>query len=196
MSSSLAHAIRINDQIRQIIEASRQVNYVALNALLTARKAGSRSLGFAVVARHLRSLARDMEQSMGQLDEVIMRLVRSIAAQLNDGRMLHYAQRAESACDVAPACMARMLAALGQRVDAWEEGIERDWIDLWRHFTQAVRLSEMGGILSRNARIEAAHGGEMAAQLIQVSNQIEENVDSVSQRLRALRVLINDRGSP
>lgn len=37
-------AIRINEEIKHIVDAFRPINIVALNTLLTARKAGVRSL--------------------------------------------------------------------------------------------------------------------------------------------------------
>lgn len=190
MSSDLTHAIKINVEIQHVIDASRQVNYVALNALLTSRKAGADSRGFAVVARQLRTLSGELEQSMSQLDEVIGRLVTGIASLIREGRKLGYVHAADAACDTPPACMKGMLVNLRQRVGVWQGRVDADWTKLTQYFARAMRLAEMGGILSRNAKIEAAHGGEMAGQLFQVAEQMEHDVSQVVVRLRTLHALI------
>lgn len=189
-SSSLIQAVRINNEIRQVVEASRQVNYVALNALLISRKAGARSLGFAVVARELRTLSRDLEKSMSQLDAVIGDLVTGVASMIGRGRLLDYMGAAAAACTRPPDCMVRTLSGMRRFVEGRQVDVERDWEILSRHFTQALRLSELGGILSRNAKVEAAHGGEMAGALRQVAEQIETSVNQVIGLLRGLRALI------
>jgi methyl-accepting chemotaxis protein len=189
-SSSLIQAVRINNEIRQVVEASRQVNYVALNALLISRKAGARSLGFAVVARELRTLSRDLEKSMSQLDAVIGDLVTGVASMIGRGRLLDYMGAAAAACAQPPNCMVRTLNGMRRFVEGRQVDVERDWEILSRHFTQALRLSELGGILSRNAKVEAAHGGEMAGALRQVAEQIETSVNQVIGLLRGLRALI------
>jgi len=190
MSSSLVQAIRINNGIRQVVEASRQVNYVALNALLISRKAGAGSLGFAVVARELRSMSRDLEKYMNQLDQVISHLVRDVAATISRTRQLDYMHAALRTCHQPPACMARTLAGMRTRIAEREDEIARDWASFSFSFDRAMRLSELGGVLSRNAKVEAAHGGAMANALRLVAEEIEKHVGRVAELLQGLRRLM------
>jgi hypothetical protein len=53
--------------------------------------------------------------------------------------------------------------------------------------SRALQLCEMGGALSRSAKIEAVYGGDMTASLKQVSNQIEQTVESILAIIKALR---------
>lgn len=191
MSTQLTHTVRISKQIRQVIDASHQLNYVALNALLVSHKAGTRALGFSVVARELRVMARDLEKSMSQLDTVIIHLVGSVASMIGGSHQLNYMHTAASACATLPPGMARTLTRMRQRADERQAHTARDWEILSQHFSRALRLSDLGGALSRNAKVEAVHGGAMAGALKLVAEQVEANVDHVINRLRELRTLIN-----
>lgn len=190
MSTQLTHTVRISQQIRQVIDASHQLNYVALNALLVSHKAGTCALGFAVVARELRAMARDLEKSMGQLDTVIHHLVGSVAAMIGGSHQMDYMHTAVAACATPPAGMARTLTRMQRRADERQAHAARDWEILSQHFTRALRLSDLGGALSRNAKVEAVHGGAMAGALRLVAEQVEVNVNHIISRLRELRILI------
>lgn len=191
MSSQLFHTVRISKQIRQVIEASHQLNYVALNALLISHKAGARSSGFAVVARELRTLAHDLEKLMHQLDTVIDHLVGSVATLIGGTHQLNYMRMAATACAIPPVGMSRTLARAQQRAAERQALTERHREVLSQHFTRAVRLSDLGRALSRNAKVEAVHGGTMAESLKLVAEQIDVNVNHVTGRLRELRILIH-----
>lgn len=184
--SDLMRAVRINEEIKYVLDASRQINLVALNALLTARKAGARSLGFAVVARQLRELSRELEMAMESLDQAVSDLVSNIANAMKDVRMLHYVDLAGGIDGADAACLLRMEAALDGRARRRQDIIGQDWGRMAFTLTRILRLSEKGGVLSRSAKIEAAHGGEMAAVLTQVANRVEETILDITQRLRGL----------
>ncbi|MEW6164393.1 MAG: hypothetical protein AB1642_04960 [Pseudomonadota bacterium] len=190
MSPDITYAIRINSEIREVVHASKQINYIALNALLASRKAGERALGFAVVARQLRMLTHDLEQSMELLDGVIYGLTSTIASQIRDGRLLENAHAAVSACARPPACAVRMENGLRQRTLRWQAKAEQGWGEFALHYKRACRHAEIGQVLSRNARVEAAHGGSMSGLLGQVAEQMEQSAGDVCARLRRLRALI------
>lgn len=188
--SDLIKAIRINEEIKHVLDDSRQINLVALNALLTARQAGERSRGFSVVARQLRALSGELEQAMSALDAVIASLVGNIAEALKEERLNSYIAGAHAATETPPPCLERMRVAARGRVARRQEAAERCWARLDTDVRRTLRLSEMGGALSRNAKVEAAHGGAMAAMLTQVAGQIEQTVENITRRLRALRATV------
>ena len=62
-----------------------------------------------------------------------------------------------------------------------------------RDVAAVLRLAESGGVLARSAKIEAAHGGEMARGLTQVAEQIDGHIGDIVVRLRAIRTMTGDR---
>jgi hypothetical protein len=190
--SDLTRAVRINREIKYIIGASRQVNLVAINALLTSRQAGKRSLGFAVVSRELRMLASSLESLMEGLDKVISSLAGHLAENLRTSRILAYIDKTLDSTDEPHAALQSARSSLAGKNNRFGTAIAHDWLLLGQHVQQALRLTEMGGALSRSAKIEAAYGGDMARVLTQVADQVEETVGEIVQRLRNIRVLISE----
>lgn len=185
--SDLIRAIRVNEGIKRVMDASRQISLVALNALLTSRQAGARSVGFAVVARQLRSLAQDLEQTMGTLNEAIARLVAGITGSMQDVRLLSYVRAIRGRAEPHPPCLERMYESMSRRVKTRQSAVDADWLLLDANLRRALRLSAMGRVLARNAKIEAAHGGEMVTALTMIANQIEKSVEEIAVSLRGLR---------
>ena len=78
-SSDLSKSVAINQGLKQVVDISRQINLVAMNAILVAKRAGAQSAGFKVVAMELRIFRQKMEESMDKLSLMIFQLVRRIA---------------------------------------------------------------------------------------------------------------------
>ena len=78
-SSDLALSVSINHGLKQVIDISHQINLVAMNAILVAKRAGQQSSGFKVVAMELRVFSQKMEEMMSRLGEMIFHLVKRIA---------------------------------------------------------------------------------------------------------------------
>jgi len=57
-------AIAINENLKKVIEISNQINIVAMNAILIAKRAGQQSSGFRVVAMELRLFSQKIEEIM------------------------------------------------------------------------------------------------------------------------------------
>lgn len=190
--SDLTRAVRVNEEIKRIVDVSRRINIVALNALLTARQAGARSRGFAVVARELRAFAARLETAMTGLDDVISRLAISLAEGLKEKRLLAYIE-ATVADTAHPALLATYTSVIdkSQRATA---AVEDDWHSLGRSIESALKLSGTGLALARGARIEAAYGADMAPVLSLVATQIEAANAEIVERLKTSRDMTASRG--
>ncbi len=143
--SDLTRAVRINREIKYITSASRQVNLVAINALLTSRQAGKRSLGFAVVSRELRMLASSLESLMEGLDKVISALAGHLAENLRTCRILAYIDKTLDCTDEPHAALHGARSSLAGKENHFGTAIAHDWLLLGQHVQQALRLTEMGG---------------------------------------------------
>jgi len=191
--SDLALAVRVNEDVKHIVDASRQINIVALNALLTARQAGVRSRGFAVVSRELRGLSGQLETAMLSLDELISQLTHDLAQSLRDRRLITSIELAVAEPDPHP-CIWDALTRAMSKHDSIEAAIVVDWQHLDQALKVAQRLIAMGGPLARSAKIEAAYGGGMAPVLRHVAEQVDMTVTQIVERLRKIHGII-DRGA-
>jgi methyl-accepting chemotaxis protein len=190
--SDLARAVRINEEIKHITSASRQISLVALNALITARQAGVRSRGFAVVSRELRMLAARLETAMEVLDGVISALANNLAESLKAHRTLASIETTVGSSDSPHASLWPALSTVMHKHDEFKNAVARDWLHLQDNIRTALRMTEIGGALSRSAKIEAAYGGEMTQVLTQVAEQIETTVGEIVVRLRGIRSLTTE----
>lgn len=190
--SDLLRAVRVNEEIKCVLDASRQINIVALNAFLTARQAGERSRGFAVVSRELRTLAGRFDTAMSVLDDVISRLAADLAQSIRDRRQLAYIEAAVSQPDPHP-CLWTTLARVIDHHDAIDANIGAGWRRLERDIGSVLRLAESGGVLARAAKIEAAYGGDMARVLTHVAEEIEGYIGDIVIRLASIRRMTGER---
>jgi methyl-accepting chemotaxis protein len=185
-ASDLERAITVNEEIKHIVATSSEVRLAAMNAMLTAKRAGERSLGFAVVSSELRVFSRQLDGFMQGLAGLISGLIQRVAELLKQTRVLRALQMTMDQSDKAH----ELLAALAQRkqehIQRTRQGIMHEWEMLSLQLERAQRACGTGAALSRSAKIEAAHGGDMAPTLRQVAEQIEETVGSMLAILRSL----------
>jgi hypothetical protein len=175
----LGHIARINDQTRVVVDVSRSMNLIAINAMLTAKQAGERARGFTVVAGEMRVFSRQLDVSMEVLHAAISRLVHDVAFLRKEQRHLRYLAVTR---DMAPAnrlllgpamerCEARLRETGAAGMDAWGK--------LCQELRQAFRLAQMALSLARSAKIESVYGGGMTASL----KQVAEEIDATAQRI-------------
>ncbi|MFA5242752.1 MAG: methyl-accepting chemotaxis protein [Sulfuricella sp.] len=186
-AADLHRVVRINEEIKKVVRISSEVNLVALNAMLTAKRSGEKSRGFGVVSSELRVFSGKLEHFMTDLEAPIFELLKGVAQRLKQARVQRHFALAMLGGDSAKRLLTPVVARKGAELAAGGEMVKRDWKRLSMLLNRALQLCEMGGALSRSAKIEAVYGGDMTASLKQVSNQIEQTVESILTIIKALR---------
>jgi hypothetical protein len=189
-TSDLEQTILINEEIKRIVSSSAEMRLSAINAMLTARRSGKASLGFAVVSTELRTFSRQLDGYMRALSELIARLIYSVARMLNESRIERILKATLDQSDKACEMLGKTVDQKVAQICRIREGIARDWQLLSVELGRAERLCTMGVALSRSAKIEAAHGGDMASTLGQVAIQIEETVGCMRDILMTLKTQV------
>jgi hypothetical protein len=183
---SIERVVTINRRIKAVITASTEVNIVALNAGLVARRAGGRSRGFLVVAGELRAFSGHLQDSMSALMVAIFGLVGDVA-QLQKQLRSHRGIATTAAFGGrAAAAMASAQERAEAAVAKTTGGLHAAWDGLLMQSQQALRLCRTGLILAKGSKIEAAHGGDMASALQQIADHIEATVERVHHMLTDL----------
>ena len=188
--SDLERTIIVNEEIKRIVATSAEMRLAAINAMLTAKRSGEKSLGFAVVSTELRIFSRQLDGYMQSLAELISGLIYSVARMLNQLRMQRIVQTAMDQSKKAGVYIEKLACLKMEHMQIARQGIVKEWDVLTLHILRAERLCGTGVALSRSAKIEAAHGGDMASTLGQVAVQIEGTVGSMRTILMSLKARV------
>lgn len=186
-ADDLRRLVRANEGIKHVIRISSEVNMVALNAMLVAKRSGERSRGFAVVSSELRVFSRKLEGAMTALGSLVFGLVRDAAAMQKQNRERRLWLKTMAQGRATRHLLQPMLCRKEDSMRSTGQDIRHDWNRLQLQLGRALQLCETGGALSRSAKIEAVYGGEMSATLKQVAERIEETVNQIFATLKLLR---------
>ena len=185
--SGLRRVVQANEDIKKVIRISSGVNLVALNAMLVAKRSGEKSRGFAVVSSELRVFSHKLEGAMTGLGALLFELVRDAAAMRKQHHEWRHLLNIQARGQRMQELMGPVLTRMDERMHKTAEEFGRDWQKLQLQLGRVLQLCEIGGSLSRSAKIEAVYGGDMSATLKQVANQIEETVNDIFSTLKMLR---------
>lgn len=188
--SDLERTIIVNEEIKRIVSTSADMRLAAINAMLTAKRSGEKSLGFAVVSTELRVFSRQLDGYMQSLAELISGLIYSVARMLNQSRIQRIVQTAMDQSKKAGDYIEKLACLKMEHMRIARQGIIKEWDVLTLQILRAERLCGTGVALSRSAKIEAAYGGDMASTLGQVAAQIEGTVGSMRTILMALKARV------
>ncbi len=126
-ASDLEQTILINEEIKRIVSSSAEIRLAAISAMLTARRSGKASLGFAVVSTGLRTFSRQLDGHMHALSELIARLIYSFSRMSNQSRIERILKttldQSDKACEMLGKTVDQKVAQMRRIV----EGIARDW---------------------------------------------------------------------
>ncbi len=185
-SSDLALSVSINHGLKQVIDISHQINLVAMNAILVAKRAGQQSSGFKVVAMELRVFSQKMEEMMSRLGEMIFHLVKRIADLRKLQRNVHLLGSAIKKSAAAAMQLEQSFQLKNEQYAHLSERVNQEWEKLESEVKRSLNLCSSGAMLSHNARIEAAYGGTMLADMQQVAGRIEEIMNLTISYLKQL----------
>lgn len=182
----LLRIVRINEEIKRVVAVAFKINIMALNAIFLAKRAGNAALGFGVLSNELRVFSKDLRESMMALTRLIHDAVAEVSVLLQESRQDGLFRRT---ADEVPgnARLREVLARRDGRRAAREERIATLRRNLRLAVDEAARLVELGGVLAKSAKIEAAYGAGFASSLAQVSGEFDGVVEEIRASLDKLR---------
>lgn len=181
----LLRIVRINEQIKVVVGVSFKINIMALNAIFLAKRAGTAALGFGVLSNELRVFSQDLRNCMASLTTLIHDCVNEVSVVLQD---IRHTRLLREAAEMAPASAA--VQVLAQR-EAENEKHDLQLASLRKQLKRALedafQMVELGGVLAKSAKIEAAYGQTFAVPLAQVSGEFDGIVEEIRSSLESLR---------
>ena len=181
----LLRIVRINEEIKAVVSVAFKINIMALNAIFLAKRAGTAARGFGVLSNELRVFSQDLRDCMSSLSGLVHGCVNDVSLMLQDIRQTRLLRQA-----VALSNEAHMVAVLARREAENERhaaSLARQRKQLKRALEDAFRLVELGGVLAKSAKIEAAYGQSFALPLAQVSGEFDTIVEEIRASLESLR---------
>lgn len=185
-SLDLLRIVRINEQIKAVVTVAFKINIMALNAIFLAKRAGSAALGFGVLSNELRVFSRDLRSQMESLRQLIHSSVVEVSHLLQHSRH----SRLLAASVHLAGGNARLEEVMLRRER--EERQRRETLTRLRRelklaLEDAFQLVELGGVLAKSAKIEAAYGQSFAPALAQVSGEFDGIVEEIRGSLESLK---------
>lgn len=181
----LLRIVRINEEIKAVVSVSFKINIMALNAIFLAKRAGTAALGFGVLSNELRVFSQDLRNCMVALTTLIHGCVNEVSVVLQDSR---YTRLLREAARLAPKSGAGAVLA---RREAENDGHTLQLSSLRKQLQRALedafQMVELGGVLAKSAKIEAAYGQSFAGSLAQVSGEFDGIVEEIRTSLESLR---------
>lgn len=181
----LLRIVRINEQIKVVVGVSFKINIMALNAIFLAKRAGTAALGFGVLSNELRVFSQDLRTCMASLTTLIHDCVNEVSVVLQD---IRHTRLLREAAEMAPDSQAvRVLAAREAENEKHDQQLASLRKQLKRALEDAFQMVELGGVLAKSAKIEAAYGQTFAVPLAQVSGEFDGIVEEIRSSLESLR---------
>jgi methyl-accepting chemotaxis protein len=184
----LRRIVRTNEEIKSVVATAFKINLMAMNAIFLAKRAGQTALGFGVLSNELRRFAMDLQKQMSMLREMTYGSVATVTALVKQARLNRVLERARKESSgtgrslieeflrtrhgLAYARHREQIAALNRR--------------LTQMISDTAQLVELGSVLARSAKIEAAYGGSFSAALMQVSSDFERTIGEIQRSLESL----------
>lgn len=184
-SVDLLRIVHINEEIKSVVGVAFKINIMALNAIFLAKRAGTAALGFGVLSNELRVFSQDLRDGMSALTSQIHGCVTEVSRVLQG---IRHTALLRQAIELSPVgCGRDVLAAREVENERHAERLARLRKQLRGALDDAFRMVELGGVLAKSAKIEAAYGQSFALPLSQVSGEFDGVVEEIRTSLEALR---------
>lgn len=185
--SELVRIVSVNEEIKSIVTTAFRINLMALNAIFLAKRAGRAALGFGVLSNELRRFAQDLTREMGSLREMTAGSVGTVTGLMQQQRLNAMLASAAQACaDRAVPGLALATQRGAARLQVRRSRLKELDQRLRLALADVSQLVELGGVLARSAKIEAAYGGHYSAALMQVSSDFAGIITQIKQSLEKL----------
>lgn len=184
--TDLLHIVQINEEIKRVVGVSVKINIMALNAIFLAKRAGTAALGFGVLSNELRVFSQDLRNCMGTLNGLIHACVNQVTVGLQAIRMVRLLGEAAALTpqQKSIACVLQNHQQENERRATKLSALRRQ---LKGALEDAFQMVELGGVLAKSAKIEAAYGQSFAPSLAQVSGEFDGVVEEIRGSLESLR---------
>lgn len=184
----LRRIVRTNEEIKSVVATAFKINLMAMNAIFLAKRAGQTALGFGVLSNELRRFAMDLQKQMSQLREMTYGSVATVTALVKQARINRVLERARKESTGAGRGLVEEFL---QARNGFGRSRQREQIvALNRRLSQMIadttQLVELGSVLARSAKIEAAYGGQFSSALMQVSSDFERTIGEIQRSLESL----------
>jgi hypothetical protein len=180
----LRRIVRINEEIKKVVATAFKINLMAMNAIFLAKRAGQSALGFGVLSNELRRFAMDLQRQMEILRDATYGSVATVTTLVKQSRVDRVLERTRLLCT------GQGRQSVEQRIlarQSSDDGHLRKVAALNRRLSQliadTVQLVELGSVLARSAKIEAAYGGGFSSALMQVSSDFEQTISEIQSSL-------------
>ena len=181
----LLRIVRINEEIKLVVGVAFKINIMALNAIFLAKRAGTAARGFGVLSNELRVFSQDLRDCMGSLTSLIHGCVNEVSLVLQD---IRHTRLLRQAAQMSPKSQAvAVLAARDLKNARQVQKMASLRKQLKRALEDAFQMVELGGVLAKSAKIEAAYGQSFAVPLAQVSGEFDTIVEEIRASLESLR---------
>ena len=186
MDTDLSRIVRINEEIKRVVGVSVKINIMALNAIFLAKRAGTAALGFGVLSNELRVFSQDLRNCMESLNSLIHACVNQVSVSLQGIRKVRLLREA-AALSPNKSSITGVLQARELENEQRVQQLNRLRRQLKSALEEVFRMVELGGVLAKSAKIEAAYGQGFATSLSQVSGEFDKVVDEIHSSLESLR---------
>lgn len=184
----LRRIVRINEEIKSVVSAAFKINLMAMNAIFLAKRAGQAALGFGVLSNELRRFASDLQQQMAGLREATFGSVATVTLLVKESRISDLLERTRHEAHGQGKVL--IGALITRRDETRLTANEQQMAALSRRLSHMIsgtaQLVELGSVLARSAKIEAAYGGVFSASLMQVSSDFEKAIGEVQRSFESL----------
>ena len=186
--SELRRIVRINEEIKSVVATAVKINLMAMNAIFLAKRAGQAALGFSVLSHELRRFAGELQQQMTVLRLMTYGSVGAVTAVVESERRKRVIDRLKSNASgpVRTVVQGYLRARPGDELGQLKERMATQHRKLNQSLADTTQLVELGSVLARSAKIEAAYGGPFTAALMQVSSDFEHIIAEIQGRLERI----------
>ena len=184
----LRRIVRINEEIKSVVATAFKINLMAMNAIFLAKRAGQTALGFGVLSNELRRFAMDLQKQMTSLRDMTYGSVATVTALVKQARLNRVLDRARKESSGAGRSLIEefMRTRHGLAFSRHREQIGALNRRLSQMIADTAQLVELGSVLARSAKIEAAYGGPFSSALMQVSSDFERTIGEIQRSLESL----------